>query len=205
MSQVIGLFPTPFMRSEKLLGAGLVAALVAEAEASASQANARSAALTHTEPVAPGSGAFAEAGAAIAPRLVEFGMLLFGESLPWAIKEMWLNVLEHGGHQAVHNHANSFVSGVVYLSRPHESAHTVFLKGLGGRDFVFGNSNPRTAQGPFNADKWITPPAEPGDLVLFPSYLLHEVPINQGGRRISLAFNAVPQRLDSWGYATSFS
>lgn len=204
MSQVIGLFPTPFMRSERLLGAALVSALVAEAEASASHANARSAALTHTEPVPPASGAFAEASALVAPKLLEFGMLLFGESLPWAVKEMWLNVLENGGHQSVHNHANSFVSGVVYLTRPHESTQTVFMKGLGGRDFAFGNSNPRSTQGPFNADKWITPPAEPGDLVLFPSYLLHEVPVNRGERRISLAFNAVPKRLDSWGYATSF-
>ena len=37
-------------------------------------------------------------------------------------------------------------------------------------------------------------------MILFPSYLLHEVPRNQGDQRITLAFNAIPDRLDSWGY-----
>ena len=34
--------------------------------------------------------------------------------------------------------------------------------------------------GPYNADKWISPAPSPGDLVLFPSYLLHAVPPNEG-------------------------
>jgi hypothetical protein len=45
----------------------------------------------------------------------------------------------------------------------------------------------------------------PGDLVLFPSYLLHAVPPNQGERRITLSFNAIPGALDSWGYGIKFS
>ena len=53
--------------------------------------------------------------------------------------------------------------------------------------------------------KWIGPPPGPGDLLLFPSYLLHEVPPNHGGLRVTLAFNAIPHRLDAWGYAVSFS
>jgi hypothetical protein len=42
-------------------------------------------------------------------------------------------------------------------------------------------------------------------MLLFPSYLLHEVPINRGGRHVSLAFNAIPNRLDSWGYTLTLS
>jgi hypothetical protein len=41
-------------------------------------------------------------------------------------------------------------------------------------------------------------------LVLFPSYLMHAVPPNPGPLRISLAFNAIPTGLNSWGYAVSF-
>ena len=59
--------------------------------------------------------------------------------------------------------------------------------------------------GPYNAEKWIGPAPAPGDVVLFPSYLMHAVPPNAGGRRISLAFNAIPARLESWGYAIRFS
>ncbi|MBI2733849.1 MAG: hypothetical protein HYX44_11275, partial [Aquabacterium sp.] len=50
-----------------------------------------------------------------------------------------------------------------------------------------------------------SPAPQPGDLVLFPSYLMHAVPPNEGERRITLALNAIPVRLDSWGYAVQFS
>ena len=46
---------------------------------------------------------------------------------------------------------------------------------------------------------------EPGDLVLYPSYLMHAVLTNPGGRRITMALNAIPTTLDSWGYKISFS
>jgi hypothetical protein len=35
--------------------------------------------------------------------------------------------------------------------------------------------------------------------------VLHAVPPNQGKRRITLSFNAIPGRLDSWGYAIKLS
>jgi hypothetical protein len=41
-------------------------------------------------------------------------------------------------------------------------------------------------------------------MVLFPSYLMHAVPPNQGARRITLSFNAIPSQLDSWGYVVRF-
>jgi uncharacterized protein (TIGR02466 family) len=104
----------------------------------------------------------------------------------------------------MHNHANSFVSGVVYLTRTHEGSQTVFMKSPGGSEFMFRNDHARVANGEFNADKWVSPAPEPGDMVLFPSYLMHAVPPNQGERRITLAFNAIPSRLDSWGYAIRF-
>lgn len=206
MNHVIGLFPTPFMRVEQLLDAALVAALLERFRAAAHSANTRSAKLAHSVILAPQADPLLEqAGRLIAPKLVDFGELLFGERLPWSIKEIWANVLETGGHQAMHNHANSFISGVLYLTASDPSASTVFMKGPGGRDFAFSNANRHTVMGPFNADKWVAPDVAPGDMVLFPSYLLHEVPPNQGGQRISLAFNAIPERLDSWGYSMGFS
>jgi ectoine hydroxylase-related dioxygenase (phytanoyl-CoA dioxygenase family) len=51
----------------------------------------------------------------------------------------------------------------------------------------------------------VLPVAEPGDLVLFPSYLYHEVPRNQGDQRITIAFNAIPDSLDCWGYRINFT
>jgi uncharacterized protein (TIGR02466 family) len=104
----------------------------------------------------------------------------------------------------MHNHANSFASGVVYLTPTHPSAQTVFMKSPGGTEFMFRNDHRGMKPGEFSADKWISPPPEPGDLLLFPSYLMHAVPPNQGQRRITLAFNAIPSRLDSWDYVVRF-
>jgi uncharacterized protein (TIGR02466 family) len=146
-----------------------------------------------------------EAAALITPKLSEFGALLFGERMGWSIKEMWVNVLDQGGRQSMHNHANSFISGVVYLTPTHESSRTVFMKAPGGTDYSFKNDHAGIATGPFNAEKWVSPLPQPGDLVLFPSYLMHAVPPNEGERRITLALNAIPARLDSWGYAIQFS
>jgi hypothetical protein len=74
------------------------------------------------------------------------------------------------------------------------------MKSPGGYDFMFKNDHGRMKPGEFNADKWVSPAPEPGDMVLFPSYLMHAVPPNQGERRITLAFNAIPTQIDSWGY-----
>jgi hypothetical protein len=78
--------------------------------------------------------------------------------------------MDTGGLQAMHNHANSFVSGVVYLTSSHPDSQTVFLKSPGGTDFAFKNEHANITPTPFNGDRWISPPPSPGDLVLFPSY-----------------------------------
>jgi uncharacterized protein (TIGR02466 family) len=206
MSEVFGLFPTPVMRQRATLPAPLVQALVAHFSGLALHANSSSANLSHTELLRPAdSPLFGQAAAHITLPLAGFGSLLFGEALGWAIKEMWVNLLEPGGRQAMHNHANSFISGVVYLTPTHPDSSTVFMKSPGGTDFIFRNDHAGTQAGPYNADKWASPVPDPGDMLLFPSYLMHAVPPNQGERRITLAFNAIPTRLDSWGYSVGFS
>jgi uncharacterized protein (TIGR02466 family) len=194
------------MRASAVLGRPLVAALIEHFASRATRDNNTSPRLTHTEMLNPSeSPLFIEAAGLLTPRLVEFGTHLFGERIGWSVKEMWVNVLETGGYQAMHNHANSFISGIVYLTPTHPSAQTVFMKSPGGTDFSFKNDHERTTPGPYNADKWISPAPQPGDVTLFPSYLMHAIPPNQGERRISLAFNAIPVRLDSWGYVVRFS
>ena len=206
MQEVIGLFPTPFLRATKVLGSELIAGLIDHFSKSVVQANSSSPNLVHTALLRPSDSPFlVEAAALLSPLLPEFGAMLFGERLGWSLKEMWVNVLDTGGRQAMHNHANSFISGVVYLTRTHTDARTVFMKAPGGTEFTFKNDHAGVATGSYNADKWISPSPEPGDVVLFPSYLMHAVPINPGERRISMAFNAIPTHLDSWGYRVSFS
>ena len=205
MPEVIGLFPTPFMRVPGALGRDLVSGLVERFSVMANQENNSSASLAHTTMLRPGDSPLLVAAAAvITPLLADFGTLLFGERLGWSVKEMWVNVLDTGGRQAMHNHANSFISGVVYLTPTHPEARTVFMKAPGGIDFSFKNDHAAVITGPYNADKWISPAPHPGDIVLFPSYLMHAVPTNPGERRITMAFNAIPIGLDSWGYKIFF-
>jgi uncharacterized protein (TIGR02466 family) len=204
--EVIGLFPIPFLRAHGALDAALTHALVAHFAAEAVQPNNASEQLSHTRMLKPHeSPLFTRAAAAITPKLADFGLLMFGERIGWSLKEMWVNVLAAGGRQAMHNHANSFISGIVYLTPTHPGSQTVFMKSPGGTDFAFRNDHAGTTPGPYSADKWVSPAPCPGDMVLFPSYLMHAVPPNAGERRVSLAFNAIPTRLDSWGYTIGFN
>ncbi len=206
MDEVISLFPTPFLRVPAALPGRLVEALVLHFGQVTVRDNSSSAKLSHTAMLRPSdSPLLVEVAERITPKLVDFGALLFGERLGWSIKEMWVNLLETGGRQAMHNHANSFISGVAYLTPTHPDSQTVFMKSPGGTDFAFRNDHAGMTPGPFCADQWISPAPAPGDLVLFPSYLMHAVPPNAGERRITLALNAIPERLDSWGYSVRFS
>jgi len=205
MAEIFELFPTPVMRIPALLSAEDALALSKRLALAASVANQRSPQLSHTRILRPGEDMALDAMVGqIGPHLQAFGQLLFGESLRWLVKEMWVNVLQRGGSQSLHNHANCFASGVLYLSPCDASACTRFSRPLGGAEFVFRNTHASMETGPFNADKWNAPLPAPGDLVLFPSYLLHEVPVNLGGERVTLAFNAIPDRLDAWGYGVGF-
>lgn len=204
--EVIGLFPTPFMRIAGVLDHQLVEGLVGHFSAHARTLNNSSSNLSHTTMLKPSdSPLLVTAATVITPMLSEFGALMFGERLPWALKEMWVNLLDTGGRQAMHNHANSFISGVAYLTPTHPDSRTVFMKSPGGTEFSFKNDHEGVVTGPYNAEKWVSPQPEPGDIVLFPSYIMHAVPPNPGERRITLAFNAIPTQLDSWGYKIGFS
>lgn len=206
VQEILGLFPTPFMRAGAVLDRDLVEGLVAHFTTAALQPNNSSENLSHTAMLKPSdSPLLVEVARLITPHLADFGAVMFGERLAWSLKEMWVNVLDGGGRQAMHNHANAFISGVAYLTPTHPESRTVFFRSPGGHDFSFKNDHASVATGPYNADKWVSPQPQPGDVVLFPSYLLHAVPPNTGERRISLAFNAIPSRLDSWGYSISFA
>ena len=194
------------MRVPAVIPADLVKGLVEHFSTLAVQDNNSSSNLSHTAMLSPGdSPLLIEVAKLVTPHLSEFGALLFGERMGWSLKEMWVNVLDKGGYQAMHNHANSFISAVLYLTPTHASSRTVFMKSPGGTDYSFKNDHPDMVTGPFNAEKWISPEPKPGDLVLFPSYLMHAVPPNAGEQRITLALNAIPTQLNSWGYTIKFS
>ncbi|HSN72510.1 MAG TPA: putative 2OG-Fe(II) oxygenase, partial [Steroidobacteraceae bacterium] len=164
---ILGLFPIPFMRLTAAIDPELLDACLAMADSSITEKNLRSGQLSHSTVLKPEEHpAFRDLADTVAPALAEFGMLMFGERLNWSIKEMWANVLEHGGHQSIHSHANSFVSGILYLTESHPSARTVFYKSLGSTDFPFTNKHEGAITTQCNGDRWVCPPVSPGDIVL---------------------------------------
>ena len=46
------------------------------------------------------------------------------------------------------------------------------MRSAGGHDFTFKNDHAGVKIGPYNAERYMIPPPEPGDVVLFPSYLM---------------------------------
>src|ERR1700722_6697381 len=112
MDEVFGLFPTPLLRAPGTLSVPLADGLAQHFSALALSANKASDNLSHTAMLRPGdSPLLVEAATLITPKIVDMGALMFGQRLNWGIKEMWVNVLDPGGQQAMHNHANSFISG----------------------------------------------------------------------------------------------
>ena len=144
-----------------------------------------------------------KAAALIAPKLVDFGAQLLGERIRWLMKEMWVNVMDAGGRQAMHNHANSFVSGVVYLTPTHPGSQTVFMKSPGGTDFLLKNDHAGSDAHRVQRGQVDQPGAGARRHGAVPQLSMHAVPPNQGERRITLSFNAIPTQLDSWGYVVT--
>lgn len=202
MSKLIGLFPTPLMKIDRVLDAELIASFTTSAKLLNKEANTATDLLSHTQMMNPQENNYClRLNALVAPHIVKFGELLFAEKLQWLVKEVWINVLDHGGSQFMHTHANSFVSGIIYITKPHPSTSTVFRKTTGGGEFIFKNDVPLDH---YSSDTWVLPEVEPGDMVFYPSHLLHGVPPNEGKQRITVAFNAIPNQLDSLGYKIKF-
>jgi len=106
----------------------------------------------------------------------------------FSITGCWANFNPPGGLHSAHTHPNNYLSGVYYVRTP---------AGVDSIDFF----DPRPAavawlQRPrqinrFNGNR-VTVTAQPGRLVIFPSWLLHSVPVNPTNQeRVSVAFNAM--------------
>lgn len=100
----------------------------------------------------------------------------------------WMNANPPGGFNAPHTHPGAHWSGVYYVSQPEtEDGNSGMIEFLDPRSDL---PNWRILRSPsFGVKKKIRP--EPGELVIFPSYLLHWVyPNETDEERVSIAFNA---------------
>ena len=118
----------------------------------------------------------------------------FGKSLdfdlahgPLKINSMWVNIMPEGSLHAAHIHPHSVVSGTYYIEVPKGASAIKFED---PRLSCFMNSPvPKQTAKKANRRFFSIEPSN-GDLVLFESWLKHEVPLNQSKKpRVSVSFN----------------
>ena len=96
-----------------------------------------------------------------------------------AMTDCWLNVMPAGVVHSLHLHPTSFISGTYYVQVP---------KGAGALKFEDPRLSKMMAAPPRSS--FVSVPARAGDVVLFESWLRHEVPpARYDGERISISFN----------------
>jgi len=96
-----------------------------------------------------------------------------------AISDCWLNVMPAGVVHSLHLHPASFISGTYYVQVP---------KGAGALKFEDPRLSKMMAAPPRTS--FVSLPARAGEVILFESWLRHEVPpARYDGERISISFN----------------
>lgn len=132
---------------------------------------------------------FADLVAVIEPHIAAFGrdldLDLDGKKL--TLDSMWINVLPAGGFHAAHIHPHSVVSGTYYVAVPKGSAA---LKLEDPRLAMMMAAPPRKEKARLENRTFVSIDPKPGTLLLWESWLRHEVPLNQSrDERISVSFN----------------
>jgi uncharacterized protein (TIGR02466 family) len=104
---------------------------------------------------------------------------------PLAMTDCWVNIMPRGVVHGLHLHPLSTISGTYYVQTP---------RGCPGIKFEDPRLDRFMAAPPRKADAanrpWVVLPAEAGSLVLFESWLRHEVAANPlDSERVSISFN----------------
>jgi uncharacterized protein (TIGR02466 family) len=103
------------------------------------------------------------------------------------LDSMWVNLLKSGGHHSAHIHPHSVLSGTLYVEVP---------KGSGAIRFedprlpLMMAAPPRAQDAPEQLQGFVTVQPRPGLLLMWESWLRHEVLPGAGrGERLSISFN----------------
>lgn len=99
----------------------------------------------------------------------------------------WINILPEGGTHSSHIHPHSVISGTTYVAMP---AGTSALKLEDPRLAMMMLSPLRRKDAPQELQPFVYVKPEVGELLLWESWLRHEVPMNMSEEeRISVSFN----------------
>ena len=109
------------------------------------------------------------------------------QELEFYITESWINVTKPGEFHHLHYHPNSIISGVFYVNTVPEDH--INLTDPNYKVKAIFNLGDQKEYNPWNSTQWWLP-VEDNQLILFPSWLEHEVKHVEGNKnRISISFN----------------
>lgn len=132
---------------------------------------------------------FGRLEALLAPHITAFARALqldlAGRRL--AMTDCWVNVMPHRVAHGQHLHPLSTISGTYYVRTPDGCAAIKFEDPRLSRMMA---APPRRARAPRASRPWVSVAARAGQVVLFESWLRHEVPANPvRAERVSVSFN----------------
>ena len=103
------------------------------------------------------------------------------------LDSLWVNVLKSGGAHSGHIHPHSVLSGTIYVRIPPGASA---LKLEDPRLALMMAAPPRAADAPETARSFVYLEPEAGTILMWESWLRHEVPANRAKKaRISISFN----------------
>ncbi|MEM8777014.1 MAG: TIGR02466 family protein, partial [Pseudomonadota bacterium] len=108
------------------------------------------------------------------------------EERPLKLEDIWINILPEGGGHGSHLHPHSVISGTTYVAMPEG---TSALKLEDPRSARMMAAPARLKGAPQELQSFVSVAPKPGDVLLWESWLRHEVPMNFSEEdRISISF-----------------
>ena len=102
-------------------------------------------------------------------------------------EDLWINILPQGGMHSSHLHPHSVISGTTYVAMP-DGASALKLEDPRSGRMMAAPTRTKTARRELQPFIYMKP--DVGDVLLWESWLRHEVPMNMAEEeRISVSFN----------------
>ncbi|AJE45372.1 TIGR02466 family protein [Celeribacter indicus] len=106
---------------------------------------------------------------------------------PLVLEDLWINILPEGGYHSAHIHPHSVISGTTYVAMP-DGASSLRLEDP--RHAMMMASPARRKEARREMQNFIYMAPEAGDVMLWESWLRHEVMMNRSEYdRVSVSFN----------------
>jgi uncharacterized protein (TIGR02466 family) len=131
---------------------------------------------------------FEELERVIAREVHSFGKALnYERPRALTLDSLWINVMPKGGVHTAHIHPQSAISGTYYVTIPNGAAA---LKFEDPRLAMMMAAPAKKTKAKRENQSFVSIAPKPGTLLLWESFLRHEVPLNRArGQRISVSFN----------------